>query len=274
MSSDYDTYGKLMAKNVYLDESGLRFHDANDDSKSITLKAQGIQAGNADLTLPVDAGALLSSASDLNASKITGINNLAPETIVDGDTFMFADASDTHAPKRALASELKTYVGAVPSGTSGQVLVYDVGNNAAAVNMSGDVAIDNAGATTLQNDVVTNAMVAAGAAIEKSKLAALEIANADVAAGAAIEKSKLAALDIADADVAAGAAIAGSKVDPDFGAQTVETTGTVQCGASDAFRLGGDSDGSFRMTVDSGNFVIQKKVTGTWETWLTVADPA
>jgi hypothetical protein len=60
--------------------------------------------------------------------------------------------------------------------------------------------------------VIVDADINAGAAISKSKLAALNIADADVAAGAAIAKSKLATLNIVNADVAAGAAIAYAKL--------------------------------------------------------------
>lgn len=59
---------------------------------------------------------------------------------------------------------------------------------------------------------IANAHIAAAAAIDKTKLAALNIVDADVAAGAAISKSKLATLNIVDADVAPGAAIGISKL--------------------------------------------------------------
>lgn len=59
---------------------------------------------------------------------------------------------------------------------------------------------------------ITNAQIAAGAAIDKSKLAALNITDADIAAAAGIAKSKLGPLNIANADVVAGAAIAISKL--------------------------------------------------------------
>jgi len=65
---------------------------------------------------------------------------------------------------------------------------------------------------TVPDGSVTDVKVAAGTAIAKSKLAALEIVNADVATGAAIAKAKLAALEIVNADVATGAAIAKSKL--------------------------------------------------------------
>ena len=64
-SSDYDTYCKLLAKNLFFDESGIKFHDANDDSKTATLKVSALGAGNVDLTLPTSAnGALLSDHSN------------------------------------------------------------------------------------------------------------------------------------------------------------------------------------------------------------------
>lgn len=66
------------------------------------------------------------------------------------------------------------------------------------------------GALTYQK--LTNAQIDAAAAIDKSKLAALNITDADVAAGAAIAKSKLAALNLVDADIQAAAAIAISKL--------------------------------------------------------------
>lgn len=59
---------------------------------------------------------------------------------------------------------------------------------------------------------ITNAQIDAAAAIDKSKLAALNIVNADIAAGAAIVKSKLAALAIINSDIDAAAAIAISKL--------------------------------------------------------------
>ena len=70
----------------------------------------------------------------------------------------------------------------------------------------------------LHDEAVTDAKVAAAAAIAKTKLAALNIVNADVDAAAAIAKSKLAALAIEDADVSG---ISVSKV-----ADAVAGTGT------------------------------------------------
>ena len=277
MSSDYDTYGNLKIKSVLLDApSGLVFHDPNDDTKKATLKVTGLGVGNVDIDLPTSAGALLNAGSDLSAAKMTGIQALGQPGVADADVFMYADADDSNNPKGVAASDLKTYCNAgndsLPAGSqNGQMVFYDNDlSQWSAAAPSGDISATKTGAMTVAAGAIDNSKVAAGANIEKSKLAALNIADADVAAGAAIAKSKLAALEIANADVAAGAAIAGSKVDPDFGAQVVQTTGAVQCGASDAFRLGGDSDGSWRVQVSGADLVFQKKETGTWNTKHTI----
>ena len=171
-----------------------------------------------------------------------------------------------------------SFVDVLPSGTSGQVVVYDGTNAAAAVAMSGDVTIDNTGATTLANNSVSNAQVeasaniamsklnlaitdteiagganiaqaklnlaitdaeiAAGANIAKNKLANLAIADADVAVGANIAKNKLANLAIADADVDGGAAIATAKLA--INAQVPSSAGTAE--ASKFIQLDANKD--------------------------------
>lgn len=69
-----------------------------------------------------------------------------------------------------------------------------------------------AGGGALVYQKITNAQIAAGAAIDKTKLGPLNIVDADIAATAGIAKSKLGALNIADADIQAAAAIAISKL--------------------------------------------------------------
>jgi hypothetical protein len=66
---------------------------------------------------------------------------------------------------------------------SAQILVGNAGNVATAVNMSGDVAIDNAGATTIQNDAVTTAKIA-DANVTTAKLADGSVTNVKIAADA------------------------------------------------------------------------------------------
>jgi hypothetical protein len=78
---------------------------------------------------------------------------------------------------------------------SGKILVGDVTNHAAPVNMSGDATISNTGVLTIANAAVTSAKIADGT--------------------------------IVDADVNASAAIAGTKINPNFGLQNVTTTGNI-----------------------------------------------
>ena len=73
---------------------------------------------------------------------------------------------------------------------------------------------------TPSNNTVTTAILQNGS-----------VTNDKVSASAAIAKSKLANLDIVNADINASAAIAGTKVSPDFGSQTITTTGSLSCAA-------------------------------------------
>lgn len=98
--------------------------------------------------------------------------------------------------------------------TNAHILVGNVSNVATDVPMSGNIAIDNTGATTIQAGVIVNSMVNSSAAIAYSKLALTNsIVNADVNTSAAIAYSKLALTgSIVNADINAAAAIAYSKL--------------------------------------------------------------
>ena len=274
-SSAYPNYGKLLAKNVYLDESGLRFHDADDDTKTITLKASNIQAGNADITLPTSAGALLSAGSNLDGANLTAgsVATAALEDdcvtaakvdiasaddigagLADADSFFVSDSDASDAVKRVTGAALKTFIGS----TSLQPGDIDNSNLFAANVVDANALADNAvDAGAIANDAVVEAK------IQNNAVTKAKIADAPTTYGTA-EASKLVAVD-ASKDL--------SGLNDVSGASFV-ASGDVQAGAAQAFRLGGDADGSFRMAIDSGNFVIQKKVTGAWETWLTVSAPA
>jgi hypothetical protein len=97
---------------------------------------------------------------------------------------------------------------------SAYIFVGNASNESTAVPMSGHIAITNAGATSIQNDVITNLMVNPSAAIAYSKLnLALSIVNADISGSAAIAYSKLnLATSIVNADISGSAAIAYSKL--------------------------------------------------------------
>lgn len=127
---------------------------------------------------------------------------------------------------------------------------------------TGGLLVDTAG--------LSNAHVAAGAAIAGSKISPNFGAQAIVTTGAGTVASlrvtglgagighydgsgNLTSSTIVDADVAAGAAIAGSKVSPSFGAQAVITTSSVSCGAAGPastgyLRLAGNNSASIGAT--------------------------
>lgn len=116
---------------------------------------------------------------------------------------------------------VKRYAGGFADGAGGGTPVDSTFLNAvetALLRLLGeDPAADEVGVWTPASNrfvfqKIANAQIDAAAAIDKSKLGALNIVNADIAATAAIAKSKLAALNIADADIVAGAAIAIAKL--------------------------------------------------------------
>ena len=246
-SSDYDTYGQLKIKQVLLDApSGLVFHDPNDDTKKATLKVTGLGAGNVDIDLPTQAGALLGANSNLNGANLTA-GSVATAALADdavtaakldlagagdigaggalADSFFISDADDSNNVKRITGTELKNLVGgdSFPSASDAQMLVSSGNDNYASVSMSGDATVAANGALTIANDAVNNAKVAAAAAI------------------------------------------AGSKIAPDFGAQKVETTGDIEAGAAAAFYLGDSgTDGTWRMRVNGADWVVEKREGGSY----------
>ena len=207
-SNTLDTFGKMQTKKLVV-QSEVDFQ-TSDDYK-VTLKSAN-QTANRILTIPALVGNsfVLSSESNLNPANLT-INSLVAEASpADADEMIIRDASAGGANKKVALSAIKSYVGSVPSGTNGQVIVYDGSNDAQAVAMSGDASIVASGALTIANGAIDNAKVDASAAIAMSKLD-LAITNSEVANGAAIAQDKL-NLSIADAQVSATAAIAQSKL--------------------------------------------------------------
>ncbi len=92
--------------------------------------------------------------------------------------------------------------------------------------MTGDIAIDNAGATSIASGVIVNADVNASAAIAYSKLnLGTSIVNADVNASAAIAGSKI----VSAASGVAGVVSTGTQTFT--GVKTFETSGTVFTGS-------------------------------------------
>ena len=286
-SSDYDTYGNLKIKSVLLDApSGLVFHDPADDSKKCTLKiTSGLGVGNVDVELPTSAGALLNAGSDLDAAKMTGIQTLAQPGVADADVFLYADADDSNNPKSVAASALKTYINAgtteLPSGTNDQILCHN-GADWVACTVAGDITHaggsltinnDAVDAAALANDAVDSAAIAIGAIDNANKFGVGAVdANAlatDAVVEAKIQNNAVTMAKMADAPSTYGTAEASKLLAADANKDVaslrhVTAEGTVEAGSAEAFRLGGDTDGSFRIRISSGNLVFEKKETGTW----------
>jgi hypothetical protein len=113
--------------------------------------------------------------------------------------------------------------------------------------------------------VIVDANIAAGAAIQKSKLASLAIVNADVAAGAAIDYAKLALTgSVVNGDIAAAAAIVGSKLNAVRVATTVGGLGTAADGALGLVRAGSTPFDAIALVYDAtyGHWVSEVRECG------------
>ncbi len=184
------TFGELTTKALKC-ETDVTFQTANANS-TILRATDG--SGDQVITIPAQSGNsnLLTSESSVAAAKVD-INGATAETsLADADEFIVYDESAT-ANRKVTGANLKTFVGSAgqTSGTSGQIIVFNGSNAQAAVDMSGDVAIDNAGATTIQSGAVETAMLADDC-VTAAKLGDNAVVNASVDASAAIAYSKLA----------------------------------------------------------------------------------
>jgi len=269
MASTVNTYGTVSANQINLKDT-VKFVGATDDTKSISLQlaSDPTAAGDVVYTLPVitSAQTLLHDGTSIAATQVDINGATAEASAADADEFLIYDASTTSNKKMTLAN-LKTYAGGVPAGTSGQAIIYNGSNVATAVSVSGDITINNTGVTTIGSNKVTTSMLQ-NDSVDANKLANNAVDSAAIAANAVVA-GKYGAESIVNADVNASAAIAGSKIDPDFGAQTVETTGDIQTAVSKALRFGNDaSNGSWRIVVAPGGGAIrfEKKETGVWVT--------
>lgn len=104
-------------------------------------------------------------------------------------------------------AEVSGDVAGLKTLTSGNIYVGNSSNEATSVQMSGDVTIDNTGATTIGASKVQSGMIADGT--------------------------------IVDEDVSATAAISGSKINPDFGTQNITTSGNISTTGTGSLTIAG-----------------------------------
>ncbi len=190
MATALDNYGELTALK-YKCKLDLKFQ--TDDSSSTTLRATD-GTGDKVLTIPAlsSNANMLTSESSIAGTQVN-INGTAAETsLQDADEFIFFDNSAT-SNKKVTGANLKLYCGAgsgVPSGTNGQVIVYDASNAAAAVGMSGDISIQANGTTAVGANKISTAMLQDNS-VSEVKIASGAIINDKVSGSANIAYSKL-----------------------------------------------------------------------------------
>ena len=162
----------------------------------VTAPAVGFN-GTAAVALSATLASGVVSNSNVNASAAIDFSKLAPLTSAH---FLIGNASNVATPQSISgdATVSNTGVLTISNGaiddnkisasagidfsklealTSAHILVGNASNVAAAVSMSGDATISNTGAVTIANSAITNAKVASNAAIEFSKLEALNSAR-------------------------------------------------------------------------------------------------
>jgi len=241
MAQVLDSYGKMQTKKLVV-QSEVDFQ-TSDDFK-VTLKSAN-QTANRILTIPALSGNAfaLSSESNLNPANLT-INSLVAEASpADADEMIIRDASAGGANKKVALSAIKSYVGSVPSGTNGQVIVYDGSNDAQAVAMSGDASIVASGALTIANNAITSGKIS-NSAVTTEKIADDGVSAAKIAANAVtsakIQDDAVAAAKIA-ANAVTSAKIANDAVSADKIASNAVTSAKIQDDAVATAKIADDA---------------------------------
>ncbi len=146
--SDVNGFGKIVCKSLEL-ASEVRFQGASDNTNVVTLECND-PASSFTIDLPAQAGTILCDADSIAITQLD-ING-ATEQDTPVNTHLIAVYDGTANKKMTLANlaGLSDFE-SLPSGTDGQVVVYDSANAAQAVAVSGDVSMANDGEMTIQD---------------------------------------------------------------------------------------------------------------------------
>jgi|MDSZ01.2.fsa_nt_gb hypothetical protein len=146
--STVNGYGAIQAKKIEV-ANQVVFHGASDDTNEVTFNCAD-PASDYTVTMPAAAGTLLTDQDAIELSQID-INGASEES----------SASNTHeiaiydgaANKKMTLATLAALsdFNSLPSGTDGQIVVYDSADAGQAVSMSGDATIANDGVITLSD---------------------------------------------------------------------------------------------------------------------------
>ena len=144
--------------------------------------------------------------ADISSSAAIALSKLATGALPTAITVASANIVDGTIGNADISASAAIAHSKLANITSGQVLLGNASNVPTSSAVTGDVTISNTGVTAI------------GAGV---------IVNADINASAAIAATKLASNSITDTQISSAAAIDGTKIDPDFGALAVVTTGNV-----------------------------------------------
>lgn len=203
------------------------FYSYNVSSDSGTFTFLKVAISNGVITLSATSGDDALSNGKIfigNAANVSTEQTMSGDaTLASSGVLTIANSAITNAKVAAAAAIDFSKLAAL---SSGNILVGSAGNVATSVVMSGDATIVASGALTIANSAITNAKVAAAAAIDFSKLASLSSANilvgsaGNVATAVAVTGdvtisntgvTAIAADSIVNADINTAAAIAFSK---------------------------------------------------------------
>ena len=276
-ASTVSTFGVLSAKQAELQDK-IVFHGALDNSgaKLSLVCTEPTSATTYTLTIPAltqnetigfsGASASLPSASDGQMLVSSGADNYASVSL-SGDATLAANGAMTIAASAVDNSKIAAGANIDYSklSLSNSVTNGDLAGSIEYSKLSLNNSVTNAdlaGSIQYSKLTLTNGLVAgdfSAGAVNEAALANDAVTQqklADDCVGAA----ELASDAVVNASVASNAAIDGSKIASQFGSQVCEVD------SNQAFRFGGDSDGSWQMVIDANTFKVQYKVSGSWVT--------
>lgn len=298
MASTVDTYGTFSANTVEVD-SILKFTGSTDDSKSISIQLAGnpSAAGNVVYTLPViTSGKTLATTDDVSSLpsstnnqvlvsnsgtyasvSVSGdLTNSAGAFTIGNDKVTTAKILNANVTTAKIADNAVTTAKINADAVTGAKIADDAIDSEHIVDGSIDtVHIADANVTLAKLEAVSDGQIIVGNGSNRPTAVAVS-GDITLANNGAVA---IASGVIVNADVNASAAIAGSKVAPDFGSQTVTTTGDIttsgdlQVAANKALRFGADTNGIWRIAIagGGGSLLIQKKESGAWVTKSSIA---
>lgn len=267
MATSHSTHGTLKLKQVDLMNT-IVFHGTTDETKKVSIfQEEPTAVGNFKFTIPAITADVVAmhDASNLDASKVVGVQSLTSVSLADGDSMLLSDVSDSNAVKRVTGTNLKAYlnVSELSGATENKILVANSAGNMVGVVVSGDLT-NVAGAFTVANGAITGGKMAVGA-INNNNLFAANVVNTAALGAGQVTAAKIANAVITNTHISSSAAIDGSKVSPNFGSANVETTGDYLGASTSNFYFGASgTDGTFRIVRSGANLVIEKRESGSY----------